>query len=538
MANPNLEKYRETVGSNPNAHTLSSDEFLERFKQKAAAYEGTKDWIEKEASLKEYIKVPQDELALVDFYGQMPEVEMSPDIKEFWQTQKDELNKIDMQGPQKDYLAAFQRVQDLIESMDERRRDDLSANNYDYRELKARESVEKAREGVRDAKKEIKYMENDVDPFKAMLGALTGTNKDSKTVRDTYRRLRDAKRNLRDAKINLASVQESRAEFEEKKSKLSAQEAEQLEKMLIAEKKMAINKETAEKINANAQKVQKSLHEQYALIDKYKAIQTFKKSNDYVASRAIIATKNPDLAKELEAFPETLPSKFLKVTLSGPLQLPSNENKITELDTKIQEIKDKLPNDINMENLSVELDDYTIKSTDTVESIEASMEGLEPERKKYKQLEMKKDHLIAQQQVQTLQQEIETLINDIKTTSDNTELQAKLQTLQAKQSKLKILEEDLQKDPYSQTVAKLQDLQRLVSEKEGLQTQDNIVTLESTSEKLENSNIALNRDGRSVTIIIAYKAILDSIARKREEHLERAARDNERISADTGRGRD
>lgn len=538
MANPNMEDYENSIGKNSFKKTLDYEELLERAKEKRDTYERTKSWITEETSIKEYIQVPQSELALAEYYGKIPEVELDPNIQEFWQTQKDELSKIDMQGPQNDYLKAFERWQELVEDLDDRKRDALGANNFDYKELKAKEGVQKAQEHVKDAKEDIKQMQNDISPFQVMLSAFTGMTKDKRTVRDTYRRLRDAKRSLRDAKINLRSVRESRAAFEQANSKLNVKEKMCLEEMLIAQEKIAINKQTAERINANALQVQKSLHEQYALVDKYISIQTFKKSNDYVAVREAIRETNPDFLKEIDAFPETVPSNFLKVTLQGPLQLPSNESKITELSAKIEKMKSKLPFEIDMENLSTESKNLEIKPTDTIESIEEAMSKKTPESKEYKQLQMKWDHLVLVDQIETLKEEIKTLVNEIKSTSDDKALQAKLQTLQAKQGKMKILEEAIQKDPYSQTMSTLQEMDKLTSEKEALSSQDNIATLESTAQELEDSNISFDKpDGSSITIVIAYKAILESIERRKQQYLVKAARDNERASSESGRDR-
>ena len=530
MADPNRpvhHGYADMLGTNPTQKNLNYDELVRRAKQRQTDLERTKAWIQEEASIKEYAKIPSEELATIAHYSNMPDVEIDSGVSEYFKTQQEELAKIDFASPQQEYLSAYQEWQRYLESLDDRRRDELGVNNIDQREEQAQRSVSQAQQRLKDARRRVKDMQDDVDPFKAMIGAITGANKDSRTVRDAYRGVKEAKRGLKDARRNLQAVRESRAALEEKKASLSAKEYMVLKRMSDAQYKMAFTRETARQIveggKGGAQKsedVRKRLHDQYQLIDKYKAIQALKTGNQYVAISNHLKATDPALLQKLESIPTNLPAQTFKVTLDGPLQIPSQADKIADVDKKIADVQSKLPAGINMNDLTAEILALKLKDTDNVAGLEAQMSSLDPTSKEYKQLEMKKDHLTLQAQVDAKKAEIMTLKNELATLdpSDQKAFRAKYQTLQNAKVNLELLQEKLSKDPYSRTLSGLEELQKLTEERKPLEGIDQLATnIEPVAQDL--GAIQERASGDTMTISNRFFTELHTILISKAEHI-------------------
>ena len=528
---------------------LSYEQLLEREKMRKADFERTKAWLKDDTSLQEYTQVPLEELALFDHYSGMDQVAMDPEIKIFWQAQKEALDDIDMQKPQHEYLDAYRRWQDEIEKMDDKTRSAFginSYNNFDRQEKEARRGIRQARAKYRDAWAKARNLENDVNPFQAMVESITGTGK--KPVINTLRELREARRGIKEAKRKLLSVQESRERFEESKDKISVKQAILLETMLTAQEKIEANKKAAQQIHVSSLKVQKRLHQQYELIDKYNAIQKFKQSKIYqdAKNRKDGDPVNPildDLVKKLDTVPEATTKKSIIVTLKGPAQLlPLNTEKIEELNRQIEVAKEKVPYDVDMEHLDTELEQATLQPTDTLKDLNLTLNNMSEDEKEYKQLELKRDHLVLQSKVNDTQKEVTALFAECQTLKEEitslkarsaeltpeekTELQEKRDLYQEKilaftekKAELKDLTDSLQNDAYSQNIAGLQELQSLIQERDNMPKGDDPRFLEGIAQQLEHSRLPLKSGDSILSVSILYTSILRTIQERKERVL-------------------
>ena len=259
--NPEYTRYEKELGKNPGKQFLGSSDYIKRDTQKEADIGATTLWLKEEFSIQTYLQVSQDELALFEHYNSMEEVDVDPDIKQFWQSQNNELTRLDTKGLQEEYLSAYKSWLGELERMDEKKREELSTDrNFDYMELQAQEGIQKANESVADAKRGLKNLRDDTNPFTVLLGVFTGANKDSQKFREAFRRYRDANRGVRDAERRLTSVRERRKEFEERKDKIDARQAAALDKMLTAREHMEANIASAQQIHKDVElPVQKNI---------------------------------------------------------------------------------------------------------------------------------------------------------------------------------------------------------------------------------------------------------------------------------------
>jgi len=545
---PKFHGYEDMLEDNKakKSKTLDYEQLLEREKMKRADLERTKAWLAEDSSLQEYTEVPQMELALFEHYSDMNQVGMDPEIKEFWEAQKEALGSIDMKTPQNEYLEAYRSWQNELERMDDKTRDELGVDyDYDQKEKQAKLAIRQAKSRYREAWAKARSLENDVNPFQAMIESITGTGK--RPVINALKGLRDAKKGIKDAKRQLLSVQESRARFEQNKDKINVRQALLLDTMLTAQEKMEANKKTAQQIHANSLKIQKVLHKQYELIDKYNAIQKFKQSKIYqdAKNRKDGDPVNPildELVKKLDTVPESMPRKSIIVTLRGPVQLlPLNTEKIEELNRKIEEAKGKVSYDVDIEHLDTELEQATLQPTDTLKDLNLALNNMSEDEKEYKQLELKRDHLKLQNDVNTATATVTNLINEVKTlqteivalseksdlspadqvvlqNKQNT-LQAKLLTLKSQKENLERLETSLQNDSYSQNIARLQELQSLVQERENIHEENHPELIESIAQQLEHSRLPLESGDNILSVSILYTSILKTIQERKERAL-------------------
>lgn len=473
MADPNRPEFHEfadSIGTNPKHKSLDYAELKRRADLKKADFERTKQALAQDIKIDEYENVPREGLAEIEHYSQMPDVEIDSEVSEFWKAQQDALEqpKQDLKAGKSEYESAYKDWQDLIERMDDRRRDELGVNNYHEREYQAKYSVTQAKRRLADAKEKVASIQYDVDPFKALVGAITGTNKDAKSMRDAYRSVEDARKGLRDAKRNLAQVRENRAALEEKKASLSVQEYSVLQRMSDAQVKIEEAKETAKQIveggkdgRPRTADVQARLRQQFDLIEKYRAIQALKKNSErYAALSSYLENSTPEnkvLLAQLNSIPNNVPTKAFRITLQGPLQLLGQSDKITEVDKKIASLRAKLPANLYMQDLTADLEANRLHDTDTIETLTQEMEEMknngEETSEKYQQLQRKLDYLVAQQEIDNCQQEIDQLTiaaTRFETTPEYAQLKTKLETEFAKK-----LEDEVQKQIEDQIKAKV-----------------------------------------------------------------------------------
>lgn len=520
MAEKNQPQFHDYSDALDGKHRVNNyDELLRRAQLKKADLMRTKAWVQEQASIDDYVSIiPSAELALVEHYSAMPEVEMDPGIKEFWLEKQDALGKIDLQGPQEEYMSAYKEWQELVEIMDDKKRAELGSGGIAAAERQAKQGIKDAKERLKEAKQRSRDVESDVSPFSVMLGALTGANKDAKTYMEAKKGVGKAKKGLKDARKRLAEIRERKADLKEKQDKYSVKEHMALEKMNDALEKMANNQALAAEIDANSKEFAQKLHQQYQTIDKFKSIQTLKQStlND-VDTRNSLKLSNPELFEALEGLPESLPAKSIKVTLDGPIQLPDNTSKIADIDSKIEDIKKHLPSGVNLDNLESIANEITklkLKETDTKDSIEAEMSTLDPSSQEYKQLEMKRNHLVLQEKYNNTKKTIEQLKRDI-VSADPKNQQRLLKKLSDQQQILGMIKEQLDKDPYSKTLKGFEDLQSLMQQKEALKSQDNLQNLDDISTQIEASNLP----AQSSTLSQAYELIIKAIEEQRQKSL-------------------
>ena len=600
MADPKFHDFKDML--NKNQVNLNYDELLARHKQKKIDFERTKADIENnDANLEKYIAIPRHELALVEHYSSIPEVEIAPEVKELWETQSDELAKVQekMETPKAEHLRAYESWQDLVEQMDEKRRSDLGLNgDWNYKEANAKEGIKEAKEKVKSAEKAKSDVEYEVDPIKAAIGFFTGNDPKSILKKQEARKaLSDANKNLSKAKRHLAEIQEQRAHLAESRDKLTVKEYAVLEKLADAKEMMAEHQLTAEQISNRPElkTIQEALHKQYELIDKYKSIQSFKNSSQYASIYSYLKINDKSLAESLSGIPDNLSAKSFKVTLTGPLQLPSQAQKIEDTTKKIEELmgrpldltkldeeKQKLSDEktqlnIDKDDKQTEIDGHnktiashektisdleeskkraTIKETDTKDTIQAEMDQIaDKNSQEYKELKMKQDHLILQEQYNKAVEEIKTLKEFILANKDTLkpdDLQKKLQELQNKQSILKLSEEQLRTDEYSKNLAgidseisdekteiknikaeitkvqeeikkienqikKIEEIAKLIEQRGELQQEDkSIQEIENLSEQLNTSTTKIGV-GSLITVAAFYMPLLYQIKSLREK---------------------
>lgn len=521
---PEYHEFESSLGSNPVHASLNYAELKRRADLKRLEVKKTKELIEKDWGIGDYIGEMSAEIALIDHYSHMEEVEIDPDVRTFWETNKSTLEKMNIRESQTEYLSAYEDWQDLVERMDEKRRSDLGIDHdYQYRLHQAKEQVHSAKEREKSANRALRTAKREVNPLTAAIGVITGMDlQTARKVSDARKGVRDAKKGVRDAKRRLIAVRESRASFEEAKDKLSVKEYAVLRRMSEAKEKMAIIQSAAEDMKKSMAETQRKLRAQYGMLDKYKAIQTLKNSNNYAAISETLRNEDPELFKQVEAIPLALPKNYFKITLEGPLQIQNNEKQLSEMRDKMAEIAKKLPYTVEPAQAGKEISDLTIKDGETVETLEAKMKGItDTSSKEYQQLQMQKEHLSLLNAIAKRKAEIQTLTQEIKTfTGDDKDLQPKLRDLRTKQEHLKVLEAELQKDSFTVTMSQLQEIQALASQKTTIETQkEGMENLNDTAEGLQNSQY-VPTPPHSFTISRYYETIIESIKRKKEKYIE------------------
>lgn len=574
MAEPKLpDNHRivNVVNQNKNSRTIGRAGYERRAQVKLEDYERTKDWVEHDLGVEDYLTTINSELALASHYSLMPEVEMSPDIKVFFETNKSSLEEFNslMKGPTNEYLTTYEKWQDLVEDMDDRRRSELGiANDFDYKVTQAHEQIRSADEKVQNAHERIgtahenlRAARTDTSPIGSIIGAITGSDEKSiHKVRDARRSLRDAQRGLRDARISarearrrLQELYERRNDKQDSREKLEAKEYALLKKMAEAREVLELRRGDASKLfkDKKVLEIANRLHEQYAMIDKYKAIQDFKANTfNNEPYHSHIESTNPDLYKKLDSFPEKLPQKTFTITLDGKLKISSDQKKLNEIATKIEETKGKLPDfskpsTNNLEAIRTQLDSLAItadistskKVEEEIVKIDNDMQSMDKTSDEYKKSNMKKDYLMKLQEVKAKQEEITTLsaslkikeltanYNNAQTTAEKQKARAELQAAQAQleapKKDLKKLESELSGTPYAITLSTLKKLEKLTLEHEQLgATNDLDDHTTQTFTQLINSQSTLET-GNPTRISMFFGDLYKHIREVPKKHLDK-----------------
>lgn len=497
---------------------LNYDELLKQAQKKKSERETANKFLDAEIKLDSIITIdPNKEIALAQYYSSIPGVELDDNITDFWNSQNSKINEFDMITPKNEYMSAFKELQEIQESIEDRKRDELGANNINVQKREARENLKEAETRLSKQQEEYsKMLKNEVNPFRALLGFITGDRKDAEKVEKAQEGIKSAKKSVQSAKKSLDMVKERKLALQQQRDKLSVKEYMARQKMSDALEKIYKNKDEAEKRNDQSEKIHDTLQKQYDIVDKLTAIQALKKSGTYPAIRTLLNSQNPGLLTELDNIPDSLPDNTLRISLTNPLTLSTiqiDTNKISEIEQKITETKNKLPNGINMNDLSNEIEKSELKDTDTIQDLENQMSTITNHTsKEYKTLEMKRNHLVLQEKVETTQSEIQTLKDELVNNGDS---QDKLEKLKAKQDYLKILQEELQNDPYSKTISGLREVQSLQAEKKRLETPKNLANtnIDSTTQQLDNSDIKIPNIGN---VSYVFNLIKDRIKENKE----------------------
>lgn len=462
---------------------LSYNELKQQALKRQAEQRSVQNSLDTTASLDDYIVFkPSEELALIEHYENIPGISIEPSIKEVWGKLQNDYNNsnLNIEKSKQSYMNNFGVLQDLEENLDEIIRSDSGVNNFDNQEKEARKEL-------KEAQQKFKSAQYKVDPFKMLLGLAVGITDDVHEIQDAHKGVERAKRNIQ-------AIKERRQDFITRQDKINVKIFMTRQKMQesleeISKQQLAVASRDVE----YASPIHTTLQQQYAIIDKYLAIQELKNSDEYASIRAILSSQNPSLLKDLDNLPPSLPDGFLKISLTNPLtlsSLPINFDRISEIDSTIGKIKSDLPINIDLNNLFNEIDDCSLKENDTIQSIEASMSAItDKSSNEYKKLEMKRNHLQLQENVKKAENEIKKLKEEISQNPPN--LQDKLSELKNKQDYLNIILEELDKDSYSTTISSLTQFQTLQNEKEEIEKNGQFRNLNNISNQLDSSaNIA------------------------------------------------
>ena len=308
-----------------------------------------------EAKLKDVVTVqPAEQLATAEYYSKLPGVEIYQDVKQFWNLQQNKFNTIqtNIQNLKSSYLQGYGTMKDAEEALAKQEERMTGTNNPDKRIKELKAEKEKIK------RNEIGQIFNRTKPGMAFLEFLTGFgNEEARKFKDPFQHLTSINKQIK-------AAEERRDEMLSAQNDLKATIEMGKMQMLKAIEEVDKQKCEASLANDNSLKIQKQLKEQYNIIDKYMAIQKFKGSNYYGSSMRILKVKEPQLAKDIENLPANIPQGLLKISLTNPLdlsRLPVSPEKIQEADEKINKVKGKLPVSIDMENISGEIEMYTLK---------------------------------------------------------------------------------------------------------------------------------------------------------------------------------
>ncbi len=438
---------------------------------------------------------PDTELGLIAYYSSMEGVEIDSADKDFWTSQQENLNSLNSKNREytSEYNSLFKDLVDNDEAIVEFMRRYTGENSFD-------KQMQEKRKALRNAQEQREGVENEQNLGISLLLAFTGNSENAK-------KLRNANEAVMQAKKAIKQLRDSKKKYEETISKYQAKSQIKLRKMYDLADKIEGNKIDAAEIDRASQERRDILAPQYEIVDKIKAIQDFKNSNEYMSAKTLFKANNPELCSKLDSFPKEMP--HLKVSSKQPLTLASlniNEANFNELNSQVSELIGKLPKDVDINNIAQSIDNYTIQPGETISSLENSMNSLTDKNSdEYKRLEMKRDHLKLEKNVEEAKNDIEALKKEIMENPNPS--QEKLQELSNKQSRLKLLEEEVSKDPYSTTLSNLNKLQELLDKQNNYQSLQNV---DEISEELEQSEVATSKGN-----IPLYKLICESLNRRK-----------------------
>ena len=491
------------------------EELIQRNNKKTAKIEFTKKMLE-DMKMENYITVqPKDELALIEHYRQMPNVKFEPGIDEFWKSQETQINNHKVTTEIDEYMSNFHECEKIKERIEEQNRDEQSVYNYDKQEKDARRQIKLAKERLKLSKKKYHLKKVKTDPFKEIFGILVpGVNDDYENLKEARRGITADKHSLKEAKLRYEQLQEARQKFEYKKAKLNAEKRIALSNMTNISYKLLAKQTKALKIDEQSKIISERYHKQYNVIDQFNAIKVFKDP----AANEYLKNKNKELYDKIIKLQNSNP-KFI-VKLNGRIEIEGITNDLATLNKQMDELKKDMPANETKESISNKIDSFSIKETDTIDSVKNEMSTQNPSSEEYKQLQLKLKHL-------ELEDLHKNALNDFenakqKVIGNPSVSQNQLQQLNAKQKRIKIIEEELKNDPFTREMAKLNKIQSIINQynklkedKELLNDQPSITDIVDINKSLENTNNSIPSAAQSVAD--TYKLILRNYTNKREK---------------------
>lgn len=505
-----------------------ANNYEQKYKQRRAEIEGIKESFRVEATLKDIITIrPSAELATIEHYSSIPGVEFDSDVSTFWNEQQKRFNDIKskMEAPKNKYLNAYNRMKDIEDNIEAsiKRQTGLNDPDKKIKELKHEKS--------KILKQEVWRIQDNVNPGMLLLEKFTGCSiEETKKFQAPLDHLNSINKQIKEAKARKEQLIESQEKLEAKKEMARLDMLEALEEL---------DKEKYKAQQINEQSIQKHqvLEQQYKIVDMYVSLQKFKSGGEYSTIRTVLETQDPQLVQDMDNIPDTLPQGIMKISLSNPLSLsnlPIDHDKITKIDEKINQIKGKLPTGIDMDNISGEIQSYSLTSKELEEPGAALSKfeneksnldnmGYSPEEKakKEQQLDMKIEHLKREAIILNAKNDIKKTVEEInKMSPTNPDLKNKYAELEAKKARLQLLQEEQKSDDYSQTINNLQEIEKLMAEKEKASQPLGLTKLGQVTESLEQSQLLATTG----TISAIYTAIKNSIEAKKQRKIEEIER--------------
>lgn len=503
-------KYEELIKKGSKNAYLDYNERKNRADLKLQDIQAVKAALEAYSSVEDHESIAKTELTKANHYNSMEDVEVHQDIFDFWNYQQASMAepKSEIESGTREYMSAYREYLQVLDSIESNDRSTLKpSNDMDYSEAEAIRNLSIAKDGVAKAKLEHKsakqalseakkravyVFDNEVDIGASLFGMLIGADNKSleanrsanKTVKDAKRRVKTSKeaiatakhgivtaqRNLEIIRDNRRALEDRKAELDVRKYSASVKMAEALEKIENGKRKVAIIAIGGQNGKNTVESSIRTFDQQYALIERYRAIQNIKKdSKKYEAVKK--ALKDDPLLEQLENLPDENSAKF-KVTLNGPLQIVGKEKDITAIEEKLSQLLGKqfdinnlktektnleveqkdIDNKINnlnakIEGLNNKKESMEIQPEETPDTVQEKMDSItDKSSEEYKILEAKKAHLLIQSQIESAETNLKEKISEA--TGANYPLE-KLQACLIQQQLVDRMKQDLQNDTYS-----------------------------------------------------------------------------------------
>lgn len=498
----------------------SQDFYTKKMQQRRSDRMDIEKAFELEAGLKDIITVqPAAELATMEYYKNIPGVAIEPDVKQFWEAQQTKFNSIqnNIKSIQSSYMRGYEIMMDAQDSLEKQieRTSGIYDPNRRIKELENQKHKIKVNE--------INQITNRANPGMVLLEKFTGFgNEETRKITEPFEHLKQINKQIKEAKRRKEEMMSAKNEL---KAKVEDGKLQMLEAISLVDRQKC----DASLANDNSKKIKEKLQEQYKIVDMYQSVQTFKTSKDYGSIKTALKSSNPELVQDLDNLPKTIPDGLLKISLTNPLdlsKLPVSSKKLQEVDEKINNIKGKLPAGINIDNISGEIEMYSLKQEELdvpgeayckyeKELQEIDSMGYSPEEKakKEQQLKMKMDRLKRVAVINNAKLDIKNTIEEINSMSPtDPNLKHKYDELEAKKGRLNLLQEELKTDKYSQTLEGLNEIQKLLDEKAKLKEPASVAKIETISNGLDQAQIQTDK---RQTISEIYGLIKQSFYNKR-----------------------